>query len=290
VRSKRQTGIGRGVALVLLYVISMSASVFAAPAPGLTLANVWRGDSDPTGYWVSEKLDGVRGYWDGNRLLTRGGTVVNAPAWFTAGWPSHPLDGELWAGRGKFSEAVSTVRSQLPDDAAWKRMHYMLFDLPGHAGPFAERVVALKAVVKGIDQPWVDMIPQTPATTAVDIKRQMRQVVKAGGEGLVLHKGDALYNAGRSDDLLKVKPYLDAEAKVIGHLSGKGKFAGMLGALQVETESGQRFKLGTGFTDQDRRNPPPIGAWVTYRYRDLTSTGLPRFASYLRVRTDRELR
>ena len=260
--------------------------------PAVTLANVWRGDSDPAGYWVSEKLDGVRGYWDGKQLLTKGGAIIKAPAWFTVGWPSHPLDGELWAGRGKFADAVSIVRSHqddnAADDVAWKRMHYMLFDLPGHPGRFDERVVALKRVVAQIHQPWVEMIAQTPATTAADIKRRLRQVIKAGGEGLVLHKGAAPYRAGRSDDLLKVKPYLDAEAKVITLLPGKGKYAGMMGALQVETESGRRFKLGTGFTDQDRRNPPPVGAWVTYRYRDITSSGLPRFASYLRVRTDRE--
>jgi DNA ligase-1 len=256
--------------------------------PAVSLANVWRGDSDPKGYWVSEKLDGVRGYWDGRQLLTRGGAIIKVPAWFIAGWPDHPLDGELWAGRGKFSEAVSTVRSQMPDDAAWRRMHYMLFDLPGNPGPFDARVAALKVVVESIHQPWVAMVPQTPATTAADIRHRLRQVVAAGGEGLVLHKGDAPYRSGRSDDLLKVKPYLDAEAKVIALVPGKGKYAGLMGALQVETESGQRFKLGTGFSDQDRYNPPLVGAWVTYRYRDLTSSGLPKFASYLRVRSDRE--
>ena len=271
----------------------VTAQPIGLPAPpAVTLANVWRGDSDPTGYWVSEKLDGVRGYWDGKQLLTKGGAIIKAPAWFTADWPDHPLDGELWAGRGKFADAVSIVRSHqddnAADDVAWKRMHYMLFDLPDHPGRFDERVVALKRVVAQIHQPWVEMIAQTPATTAADVKRRLRQVIKAGGEGLVLHKGDAPYRAGRSDDLLKVKPYLDAEAKVITLLPGKGKYAGMMGALQVETESGRRFKLGSGFTDQDRRNPPPVGVWVTYRYRDLTSSGLPRFASYLRVRTDRE--
>jgi DNA ligase-1 len=126
------------------------------------------------------------------------------------------------------------------------------------------------------------------ATTAAALKRQLRQVVKAGGEGLVLHRAEALYLAGRSDDLLKYKPYLDAEARVIAHLAGHGKYTGLLGALVVETESGQRFRLGSGFSDQERRQPPAIGTWVTYRYRDVTASGLPRFASYLRVRTDQE--
>ena len=260
----------------------------AAGVPAVTLANVYVEGRDPAGYFVSEKFDGVRGYWDGRRLLTRGGSLVAAPAWFTAGWPEHPLDGELWVGYGRFAEAVSTVRSQVPDDAAWQRVHYMLFDLPAYHGSFRERVAALPAVVAAINQPWVEMIPQVPATTAAALKRQLRQVVKAGGEGLVLHRAEALYLAGRSDDLLKYKPYLDAEARVIAHLAGHGKYTGLLGALVVETESGQRFRLGSGFSDQERRQPPAIGTWVTYRYRDVTASGLPRFASYLRVRTDQE--
>ncbi|HEY6898451.1 MAG TPA: DNA ligase [Rhodocyclaceae bacterium] len=276
----------RWLCLVLALLAGSAAAQTLAP-PAVTLANVWNG-GDPRGYFVSEKFDGVRGYWDGKQLLTRGGTVIQAPAWFTAGWPNHALDGELWAGRGAFAEAVSTVRAQVPDDAAWRSMRYMLFDLPDHPGPFSERIEALKAAVAAIQQPWVQMIEQTPATSAAEIKRRLRQVVKAGGEGLVLHQGDAPYRPGRSDDLLKVKPYLDAEAKVVGHLPGRGKYAGQLGALQVECEDGRRFKLGTGFSDAERRNPPSVGTWITYRYRDLTSGGLPRFASYLRVRADRE--
>ncbi|MFY9326745.1 MAG: DNA ligase [Georgfuchsia sp.] len=266
-----------------------AGTVWAGPAsaPTITLANVYVEGADPAGYFVSEKLDGVRGYWDGKQLLTRGGKVIVAPAWFTAGWPEHSLDGELWAGRGRFAETVSTLRSQTPNDAAWHRIRYMLFDLPDHPGPFRERVTALPEVVARIGQPWVQMIPQTPATTAAALKAQLRQVQKQGGEGLVLHRAEAPYQPGRSNDLLKYKPCLDAEARVVGHVPGKGKYTGMLGALLVETESGQRFKLGTGFTDADRRQPPPLGTWVTYRYRDITSKGLPRFASFLRVRLDR---
>lgn len=277
-----------GVAIVAL-LLCLFQTAWAVGAPGVTLANVYVVGRDPAGYYVSEKLDGVRGYWDGRQLLTRGGTVVQAPAWFTAGWPTYPLDGELWAGHGRFAEAVSTVRSETPDDAAWHRMRYMLFDLPAHPGPFSERVAALKTAVAAINQPWVQMIPQQPATTAAALKAQLREVEKSGGEGLVLHRADANYQAGRSDDLLKYKPYLDAEARVVRQIPGKGKYAGMMGALELETESGRRFKLGTGFSDQDRRQPPPIGCWVSYRYRDITSKGLPRFASFLRVRLDRDL-
>lgn len=272
--------------LIGMCLVTGFASAFEPPA--VTLANIYTAGRDPSGYYVSEKLDGVRGYWDGHHLLTRGGTEVHAPVWFTQGWPDYPLDGELWAGRGRFEVAAATVRSDIPDDAAWRGMRYMLFDLPAHPGPFRARVVALQAVVYGIDQPWVQMIPQVPATTAQALISRLHEVVRQGGEGVVLHRADAPYTAGRSDDLLKFKPYLDAEARVIAPIPGNGKYAGMMGALLVETEDGRRFKLGSGFSDRERSSPPSPGTWVTYRYRDLTSRGLPRFATYLRVRADRE--
>jgi DNA ligase-1 len=84
--------------------------------------------------------------------------------------------------------------------------------------------------------------------------------------------------------LLKLKPQLDAEATVVAHEAGQGKYRGVLGALVVMTPEGRQFRLGTGFTDAMRRHPPAIGSTVTYRYRDLTSTGLPKFASFWRVR------
>ena len=102
----------------------------------------------------------------------------------------------------------------------------------------------------------------------------------------MLHRGASLYRAGRSDDLLKLKEHEDAEARVLAHLPGKGRHAGRMGALWVEMPTGQRFRLGAGFSDADRNHPPPVGAWVTYRFRGTHDGGLPRFASYLRVRED----
>jgi DNA ligase-1 len=112
----------------------------------------------------------------------------------------------------------------------------------------------------------------------------LNKTVQAGGEGLVLHRGSSLYQSGRNSDVLKVKPHEDAEAKVIGHEHGQGKHAQRLGALTVETPQGLRFKLGTGFTDAQRENPPAVGQWVTYSYRGLTDKGVPRFASFVRIR------
>ena len=259
---------------------------WAADAPALLLANVYRPGMRLADYWVSEKYDGVRGYWDGHTLRSRGGETVATPAWFTAGWPDTPMDGELWAGRGRFSHAQSTVRQQQPDDAAWREMRFMVFDLPAHGGTFDQRLPALNKLVEALDQPWVQAVPQQRVASDAALQKLLLRTVRAGGEGLMLHRGASMYRAGRSDDLIKVKTHNDTEAKVVAHLPGQGRHAGRLGALVVEMPSGQRFRLGAGLTDAERDHPPPVGSWVTYRFRGTHDSGVPRFASFVRVRDD----
>ena len=258
----------------------------AADAPALLLAQVYRPGLPLQDYWVSEKYDGVRGFWDGRTLRTRGGETVQAPAWFTAGWPEVPMDGELWAGRGRFSHAQSTTRQQQPGDVAWRQIRFMVFDLPGDKGTFDQRLPALNALVESLGQPWVQAVPQRRVANDAALQALLHRTVRAGGEGLMLHRGASLYRAGRSDDLIKVKTHEDTEARVVAHLPGKGRHAGRMGALLVETPSGQRFRLGAGFSDADRERPPPVGSWVTYRFRGTHDGGLPRFASFVRERED----
>lgn len=259
---------------------------WAADAPALLLANVYRPGMRLADYWVSEKYDGVRGFWDGHTLRTRGGETVAAPAWFTAGWPETPMDGELWAGRGRFSHAQSTVRQQQPDDAAPREMRFMVFDLPAHGGTFDQRLPALNKLVEALDQAWVQAVPQQRVASDAALQKLLLRTVRAGGEGLMLHRGASMYRAGRSDDLIKVKTHEDTEARVVAHLPGQGRHAGRLGALVVEMPSGQRFRLGAGLTDAERNHPPPVGSWVTYRFRGTHDSGVPRFASFVRVRED----
>ena len=273
-----------GGLLVLIGLVVGSPVMAVDDASPIMLANVYHSGIALDDYWVSEKYDGVRAYWDGEKLLTRSGATIHAPAWFTARWPKTPMDGELWVGRGKFDVASATIRQQPANDAAWRRVHYMVFDLPAHPGAFTERIPALKQVVAALNVPWVQPVPQYKVANESVLKSQLDRVIEQGGEGLMLHRGASLYRAGRNDDLLKLKPYDDAEARVIAHLPGKGKYASALGALLVETPDGRRFRLGSGFTDAQRHSPPPIGSLVTYRYRGMTSNGKPRFATFMRVR------
>jgi DNA ligase-1 len=271
--------------------LSTPTAMAADAKPPLMLANVYHPGVALADYWVSEKYDGVRGFWDGQKLLTRGGQTINPPAWFTANWPATPMDGELWAGRGQFQKAASTVRQQSPDDAAWRGMRFMVFDLPAEPGPFTQRLSALNSMVGKLAVPWVQAVPQSKVASHAALQSQLKQITQAGAEGLMLHRGSALYKGVRNDDLLKVKTHDDAEAKVVGHIPGKGKHADQLGALLLEIpgadgQPAKRFKLGTGLTDAQRQNPPAIGSQVTYRYRGLTDSGLPRFASFMRLRED----
>jgi DNA ligase-1 len=234
---------------------------------------------DPKAYLVSEKLDGVRALWDGAALKFRSGRTVAAPAWFLAALPKTPLDGELWMARRSFDALSGAVRRAEPADAEWRRIRYRVFELPAGDGTFAQRAEQLKALASDIVVP----VEQQRFRSNAELRAKLKQVVDAGGEGLMLHRADAQVASGRSDLLLKLKPLADAEAVVVGHEAGKGRFAGQLGALELQAPDGVRFKLGTGFTEAQRRDPPPVGATVTYRYRDLTPAGKPRFASFVRV-------
>ena len=276
----------RGWLLAVAGLLLMPTLRAAGAAPALMLAEKYHPGLDLGAYWVSEKFDGLRGYWDGQRLLSRGGEVLSPPAWFTEGWPAVPMDGELWAGRGRFGEATSTVRQQVPNAAAWRRIRFMVFDLPAHPGVFDERLTAYRDLVGRLNRPWVVAVPQEKVTTHAELGARLQQMVRAGGEGLMLHRGDSPYRGIRSDDLIKLKTHDDAEARVVGHLPGKGRHSGRLGALLVETPEGRRFRLGTGFTDAQRQQPPAEGVWVTYRYRGLNDSGLPRFATFVRERPD----
>ncbi|MEY3271524.1 MAG: hypothetical protein RLZZ341_425 [Pseudomonadota bacterium] len=241
---------------------------------------------DPAGYLVSEKLDGVRALWDGARLRFRSGTDIVAPAWFTAALPARALDGELWLGRGGFEATVGTVRRATPDDDAWRRVHYALFDLPGDSRPFAQRAEALAALAASLRQPFVQAVAQRSLPDAAALARELDAVVRSGGEGLMLHRAAAPWRAGRSADLLKLKPWTDAEGVVVAHLPGRGRHEGRLGALRVRLPDGRSFRLGTGFSDAERASPPPVGSRVSFRHQGRTDDGLPRFASFWRVRGD----
>jgi DNA ligase 1 len=260
-----------------------SSASNALPKDSVLLAKNAPTGVDPAGYLVSEKFDGVRALWDGKVLRFRSGRVIAAPEWFLAKLPSIPLDGELWIARGKFDAVSGTVRKSVPVDAEWQLVNYMVFELPQDDATFEQRAVKLQSIVQDNAFAQLQAVEQFNTANRATLQAKLGDVVQGGGEGLMLHLASSKVAVGRSDVLLKLKPVQDAEAVVIGHVAGKGKYARMTGALDVETTDGQRFNLGTGLSDAQRKHPPAIGSTVTYTYRDLTPSGKPRFASFLRV-------
>lgn len=254
------------------------------PKPKLMLAKVYHEGINLDEYWVSEKYDGVRAIWDGKQLVSRGGNIYHAPSWFIEEFPKQRLDGELWIDRQSFELVVSAVRDKKPDDTAWKKVKFMVFDTPDSPTIFDDRLKYMEKVINDLNIPWLLMVKQWKVKSHADLMSQLKVITEAGAEGLMLHRGSSLYKGKRNGDLLKVKPYQDAEAVVIKHLPGKGKYTGFLGALLVEMPSGIQFKIGSGFSDLERKNPPSIGKTITYQYRGKTKNGVPRFATYLRVR------
>lgn len=248
------------------------------------LATDWEKHLDPSGYAVSEKLDGVRAIWDGTSLRFRSGLLIHAPRWFVESLPQDTLDGELWMGRGTFDVLSGAVRKAHPVDAEWQKISFMVFDSPKTPGTFKQRSHHLQQLVRQSRLPWLKAIDQAEVADAASLETRLAQVAAGGGEGLVLHHFDAPWSAGRTKAVRKLKLEPDEDARVIGHIPGAGKWQGKLGALLLQMPDGKTFALGTGMTDAQRTSPAPIGALVTYRYRDRTPQGLPKFASFLRVR------
>nr|MBC7709229.1 DNA ligase [Burkholderiales bacterium] len=276
-----------GWCLRAIALLGLCLSTWAiAKEPPILLANVLGPNVDVTQYLVSEKYDGVRAIWDGKTLRYRSGRVVPAPTWFISKLPATPLDGELWLARRKFDELSGMVRKSTPVDAEWRRIAYMVFELPDAPGTFEQRSEKIAEIVAAAQWPQLRAVEQTRVANRAELKRRFDAIVAGGAEGLMLHLAAAPYVTGRSDVLLKLKPLLDTEAVVVRHLPGKGKYVGQMGALELKTKDGIVFRLGTGFTDTVRSNPPPVGSLVTYTYREITPSGKPRFASFVRLRDD----
>lgn len=269
---------------------STSASASASSevedaAPPLLLAHVWDNDTDLAGWWMSEKLDGVRAYWDGQRFLSRLGNPYYAPAWFTKGLPEFPLDGELWLDRKAFQRTVSIVRRQDQSDA-WREIKFLVFDAPAHGGAFEDRVSHYHAYIAAQRPEFVRAHPHEPCKGVDHLRAELARVEALGGEGLMLRRPGSSYEVGRSHSLLKVKSFFDAEARVVGHQDGAGRHRGRLGALLVELQDGTRFAVGSGLSDAERGDPPPVGSIITFRYQELSDGGVPRFPTYVGVRHD----
>lgn len=273
--------------LLLWLVLLLPVAAIARP-PAIMLASPWP-DPAPAAVadlLVSEKLDGVRARWDGQRLWSRGGQPIPLPPGFADGWPAQPLDGELWLGRGRFDDTSALVRTRRHDDRRWVQLQFWVFDLPAEPGRFEQRLARLEHLLQRHPSAHLRLVPQQRHADHAALQAHLARVLAAGGEGLIAHHRHARYQPGRSALLFKLKPWHDAEATVLAHQPGRGKYQGQLGALLVIADDGARFAIGSGLSDAQRRQPPPVGSRISYRYTERTGNGLPRFPRLLRIRDD----
>lgn len=271
------------VLIILLSCLLLPSWLYAKDAlPRLALAKHFKNDMQSSSYWVSEKMDGIRCYWNGEALLTRNGRTIHAPKWFTQSFPKEALDGELWIGRGSYQLLTKIVLDKRPNIPLWEKVSFQVFDLPASKAPFELRQEQLKAVITATNAPHLKLVKQTKMNNLQAIQSHLKDLVNNGAEGLMLRTPDSPYQSGRSNYLYKMKIRQDAEARVIAYQSGRGKFENMMGAIWVEMEDGTLFKIGTGFNHNERKNPPAIGSEITYSFQGFTEKGLPRFASFER--------
>lgn len=249
------------------------------------LPQVYAEQVDVTGWLLSEKLDGIRGYWDGKQLFSKNGNSLHPPTLFVRNLPPFPLEGELWAGRNSFEQTVSIVKKLQPHEG-WLQLKFAIFDVPQAPGNFTERIDKARQWFTKHPSTYAFVIPQVPVRDHAHVQQELQRIQELGGEGLIVRKPDGLYTSGRSTEILKVKNYQDAEAVVVKHLPGKGRNEGRLGALLVLLADGTQFKIGSGFCDTERASPPPIGAQITFKYYGKYQSGIPKFPSYLRIRQD----
>lgn len=265
----------RVFSLFALFILTLYAQ-----KPKLLLLEKYQ-DQNVTGWVMSEKLDGIRAYWDGKRLLSRGGYVIYAPAWFTKEYPPFAIDGELWSKRADFEAISSTVRDSVPNEE-WKNIKHYIFEVPSE-GNLSTRLAKLRKN----KSPYIEVIQQIPIKSKQHLKAFFDKIIANGGEGVVIRDPKAPYIAERTYKALKYKKFDDAECTVIGYNAGKGKFTGMVGSLTCQLDRNVTFKIGSGLKNSDRVNPPKIGSQVTFKYQGLTKYGKPRFPVFLRARIDK---
>jgi len=266
----------------IIFFIFLFLSLLSAEKPNLLLLKSYNTDVNVTNWLMSEKLDGVRGYWNGEELVSRSGKAFAVPSWFTKDFPPFEIDGELWTKRGDFEHVISVVNKHEAHEG-WREITYNIFEVPNQKGGLLKRLEVLEKWLERHPNGFIKIIPQTPCKGSEHLKQELKRVETLGAEGLVVRNPKALYIDKRTSEALKVKSFQDDECVVVGYTKGHGKFEGLVGALKCAWQ-GRVLKIGSGLSLEDRKSPPAVDVNVTFKYNGLTRKGNPKFPVFLRVR------
>ena len=274
----------------------------------------------PIGWKASEKMDGYRGRFckKNKKFISRNQKEYNAPKWYIDGMPNVDMDGELWIGREpKDFQSMGTIRKKVPIDEEWMKVKYCVYDFPEINYKFGDRYKIMKKNEKKIKENWnsyrktlelkfhsmpcpIIILPQITIKSLEHMEQFYEKILENKGEGIMLKCPNSDYMNGRSNYLLKYKPLSDAEAEIVGYKKGTNKYEGMLGAFICrplnnkddhfirDMNKDNEFAM-SGMNDSVRttyEETHPIGTIVTYNYNGFLDSGKPRFARYMRIRTD----
>ncbi len=270
---------------ILKFLLILPLLLFAGK-PDLLLLKTYNDHLKVNGWLMSEKLDGVRAYWDGKKLISRGGKVFKIPKWFIQSFPPFEIDGELWSKRGDFANISGIVRKQRPN-IGWKQLTYNIFEVPHQKGGLIQRLSVLKNYLMKHPSKYIKILKQTTCRDKIHLKTFLKEVEDSGGEGVVIRNPNAPYINKRTSQALKVKSFDDTECKIVGYKNGKGKYVKQVGTLTCKMKNNQIINIGSGLSDKQRKNPPKVGTIITFKYKGLTKNGKPRFPVFLRERDDR---
>jgi DNA ligase-1 len=271
--------------MIRFFLVLFLPFLLFAQKPDLLLLKSYKDGLHVEGWLMSEKLDGVRAYWDGKNLISRGGHEFKTPLWFTENFPPFEIDGELWSKRGAFENISSIVRKQKPHKG-WEQLTYNIFEVPNQKGGLLSRLSVLEEYLNKHPSNYIKILKQSTCRDESHLKSFLKKVEGKGGEGIVVRDGDTPYISKRTSKALKVKSFDDAECEIVGFKNGKGKYEGKVGSFTCKQKNGQIIHIGSGLSDALRENPPAIGTNITFKYNGLTKYRKPRFPVYMRVRED----
>jgi DNA ligase-1 len=252
---------------------------------------------DPVGWWSSEKYDGIRAIWTGEKLMSRTGKIITAPESFLSLLPSDTsFDGELFTERGSFSKTSSIVSKKIPLQHEWDNIIFHIFDIPHLRDTFENRVVIIEKTIENINSRQILSVKHIKIQSYEHLIQFHDKVISNQGEGIMLRKPYSLYEPKRSNSLLKVKMFKDDDAIVIGYEYGNGRLQNALGSLIVKwvNDTSVVFNVGTGLDDSirfgDYSNTLSIGSLISVKYFELDSkSGKPRFPVFLGKRFEQSL-
>ncbi len=270
-----------GVKFILICLLFLQPTL--AKTPDLFLLKTYDNNKNVVGWVMSEKLDGIRGFWNGEQLISRGGNPINVPSWFTKNYPPFSIDGELWTKRGDFETISSIVRNK-NSNQRWKKITHQIFEVPNQSGGLPDRLAILQQFLDNNPESPIRIIKQSLITDQQQLPAFLEAVVADKGEGVVVRNPNTEYQTGRLSSALKVKKYFDTECTVLEILPGKGKYQNMMGSVLCQTQEGKQLKIGSGFKGKDRVNPPNVGSKITFKYYGFTKKGNFKYPVYLRVR------